>query len=293
LLDDEFMESYQHRIMITCCDGVKRRFYPRIFTYSADYPEKVLIACIRNLGTCLCPRCLIPKDRVHNLGTNRDSQACHVLARMDSAELCDKILNAHKLIYDKNYAVDTAQVEALLKPESLVPTLSAFLEWLHHMGFDLFVMLMVDILHEFELGVWKVILVHLLHIVDCPKKSMTHELDCCFRKVPSFGHDTIRRFSRNTSEMKRMAARDFEDVLQCVIPVFEDLVPEPHNTNILELLYLLAEWHGFAKLRMHTEDTLKILDSLTINLGAALQAFEAKTCPEFSTRELKREMESR
>ncbi|KAF8833433.1 hypothetical protein BDN67DRAFT_917016, partial [Paxillus ammoniavirescens] len=76
------------------------------------------------------------------------------------------------------------------------------------------------------------------------------------------------------------------------IPVFKDLVLEPHNTEILELLYLLAEWHGFAKLRMHTEDTLKILDSLTINLGAALWAFEAKTCLEFSTRELKREMES-
>ena len=40
LLDDEFIEAYQHGIVILCCDGVKRRFYPRIFTYSADYPEK-------------------------------------------------------------------------------------------------------------------------------------------------------------------------------------------------------------------------------------------------------------
>ena len=40
LLDDEFLEAYQHGIIITCCDGIKRRFYPRIFTYSADYPEK-------------------------------------------------------------------------------------------------------------------------------------------------------------------------------------------------------------------------------------------------------------
>jgi hypothetical protein len=40
LLDDEFLEAYEHGIVILCCDGVKRRFYPRIFTYSADYPEK-------------------------------------------------------------------------------------------------------------------------------------------------------------------------------------------------------------------------------------------------------------
>ena len=35
-----------------------------------------------------------------------------------------------------------------------------------------------------------------------------------YRQVPSFGRDTIRRFSRNVSELKRMAARDFEDLLQ-------------------------------------------------------------------------------
>jgi hypothetical protein len=40
LLDDEFLEAYKHGIVIECCDGIKRRFYPRILTYSADYPEK-------------------------------------------------------------------------------------------------------------------------------------------------------------------------------------------------------------------------------------------------------------
>ena len=40
LLDDEFLEAYKHGIVIQCADGVFRRVYPRIFTYSADYPEK-------------------------------------------------------------------------------------------------------------------------------------------------------------------------------------------------------------------------------------------------------------
>ena len=40
ILDDEFLEAWKHGIVIRCCDGVERRFYPRIFTYSADYPEK-------------------------------------------------------------------------------------------------------------------------------------------------------------------------------------------------------------------------------------------------------------
>lgn len=40
LLDDEFLTAYKHGIVIKCCDGITRRFYPRILTYSADYPEK-------------------------------------------------------------------------------------------------------------------------------------------------------------------------------------------------------------------------------------------------------------
>lgn len=40
LLDDEFIEAWKHGIVLVCNDGIKRRFYPRIFTYSADYPEK-------------------------------------------------------------------------------------------------------------------------------------------------------------------------------------------------------------------------------------------------------------
>ena len=40
LMDDDFMEAYRHGIVLTCADGVKRRLFPRVFTYSADYPEK-------------------------------------------------------------------------------------------------------------------------------------------------------------------------------------------------------------------------------------------------------------
>ena len=40
LLDDEFIHVYKYGMVIQCADGIERRIYPRIFTYSADYPEK-------------------------------------------------------------------------------------------------------------------------------------------------------------------------------------------------------------------------------------------------------------
>ena len=39
-------------------------------------------------------------------------------------------------------------------------------------------MLVVDLLHEFELGVWKAILIHLLRILDSLKGTLLAELDC-------------------------------------------------------------------------------------------------------------------
>ena len=46
LLDDKFLQAYEHGIVIACQDQVERRIYPRIFTYSADYPEKYVAALL-------------------------------------------------------------------------------------------------------------------------------------------------------------------------------------------------------------------------------------------------------
>ena len=40
VFDEEFVHAYQHGIVISCPDGITRRVFPRLFTYSADYPEK-------------------------------------------------------------------------------------------------------------------------------------------------------------------------------------------------------------------------------------------------------------
>ena len=37
-----------------------------------------------------------------------------------------------------------------------------------------------------------------------------------FRDVPTFGRGTIRRFADNVSDMKKLAGRDFEDILQVI-----------------------------------------------------------------------------
>lgn len=77
------------------------------------------------------------------------------------------------------------------------------------------------------------------------------------------------------------------------MPCFEGLLEEPHNTSIMSLLYVLAFWHSFAKLRMHTDTSLAILDDATTCLGISLRYFSTTTCPAFDTQETAPEQAAR
>lgn len=48
------------------------------------------------------------------------------------------------------------------------------------------------------------------HLTLMPQTIMYNR----FRRVPTFGRSTIRTFGANVSGMKKLAARDFEDILQ-------------------------------------------------------------------------------
>ncbi|KAJ3710014.1 hypothetical protein C8R42DRAFT_543853, partial [Lentinula raphanica] len=115
-----------------------------------------------------------------------------------------------------------------------------------------------------------------------------------FRQVPTFGFDTIRLFSNNASEMKRLAARDFEDLLQCSIPVFEGLIDDTaENRRLMKLLYRAAEWHALAKLRMHTQQTLEYMEMRTREFGKIMRDFGTFCEKNYNTFETNREREAR
>jgi len=73
-------------------------------------------------------------------------------------------------------------------------------------------------------------------------------------------------------------------VSQCAIPVFDGLFFEHHNnTLVMDLLFELATWHAFAKLRLHAESTVRALETSTTRLGTALRKFQSTICTEFVT----------
>ena len=73
--------------------------------------------------------------------------------------------------------------------------------------------------------------------------------------------------------------------IQCTIPIFGGLLPEPHD-NVFSKFCFLVYWHGLAKLQMHMDSTLNILSQVTTALGSMFQTFQEQTCSVFPTWEL-------
>ncbi|KAI0691875.1 hypothetical protein C8T65DRAFT_587066, partial [Cerioporus squamosus] len=119
LNDEEFKEAYRHGILVKCADGILRRLFPRFFTYAADYPEKVLLAAMRHLAECPCPRCLIKMKQVSAAGMKIDYQR-RVHKRKDNRPLQLTIQRVRQWIFQgKNMA--SKAVLKTLKDRSLFP----------------------------------------------------------------------------------------------------------------------------------------------------------------------------
>jgi hypothetical protein len=107
-------------------------------------------------------------------------------------------------------------------------------------NFDISHMLVVDLMHKVELGVWKTLFIHLICILysaapggvevgHLDERYATGSITCYDLKahqyrfciIPQF-NQTIQRFSNNVSEMKKLAAQYYEDLLQ--VSIFSDML---------------------------------------------------------------------
>ncbi|EJC99825.1 uncharacterized protein FOMMEDRAFT_93558, partial [Fomitiporia mediterranea MF3/22] len=179
LLDNEFINAWKAGILVLCGDGILCRLFPRILTYSADYPERVLLATMKFLGNYLCPHCLIPIDKIcSSLGKAVDMRYRTKFQRVDDFDRQYRIEKARELIYRGRKRLTHPKVRHHLDSRSLAPVENAFSKRLGCLGFDFHKILVVDTLHEWEVGVWKVIFTHLVRILNTFKdRDCVNELN--------------------------------------------------------------------------------------------------------------------
>ena len=213
--------------------------------------NRTLLACIKTLRSFPCLWCVISKDAIATLGTKSDmwkresDKALHI----NNHPCRHNIELAQKWIYVDGKPLTSKCIEDLLGMKSLVPTwvwahslrLSKLIlnEWylsqnafstrLGPYGLDFYMIFVPDLLHEFELGVWKAVFIHLMQILYAAGGDAIQTLNeryvnlrhiissnlfsTRYCQVPTFGWDTIWKFSNNVSSMKNLAGQDFEDLL--------------------------------------------------------------------------------
>ncbi|KIK21699.1 hypothetical protein PISMIDRAFT_34736, partial [Pisolithus microcarpus 441] len=93
---------------------------------------------------------------------------------------------------------------------------NSFAEILGPLRWNIFVMFTVDLLHEFELGVFKSVFRHLLHFISKTVGLALSHYYCpiSFCDICSFGKGSIQQFPPDVSEMCQHAAWHFKNVLQ-------------------------------------------------------------------------------
>ncbi|KAG1744112.1 uncharacterized protein EDB91DRAFT_1246991 [Suillus paluster] len=94
-------------------------------------------------------------------------------------------------IYKLGAPIKGVAAEHLLKDFSLVPTLNTFIKWLGSLGLDFFPILVVDLLHKFELGVFKSVFKHLLRLLYAIDHESVMLLNERFFSIASFRKGAI------------------------------------------------------------------------------------------------------
>ena len=117
----DFILKFSHTLRITLKSEsiISISYFPKS---KLSQISRVLLATIRNLGSFPCPRCLISKDKLPEVGTKNDDRRRETNQRVANDHLFSDIRLARTWIYNEGYRVKAAAVERLLSPTSHVPT---------------------------------------------------------------------------------------------------------------------------------------------------------------------------
>lgn len=99
---------------------LKSKLYSRP-AFITDTSGRILLACIKYLARCPCPRCYVLKDKVSDMGRKLDIKNRVKNTRVDSKEVQDDIALARKWLFEMGLPINNHNMKNLLGPWSLTP----------------------------------------------------------------------------------------------------------------------------------------------------------------------------
>jgi hypothetical protein len=150
--------------------------------------DRAALATIREHVLCPCPRYLVQLKDVNKMGQKNDLKK---QINQPWTWMVNLVQTVHNCIYKLDYSIASKKIDNMLKPFSMMPTIvsktscslltisktspqNAFVEKLLPLGFNPYPMFVVDLMHEFELEVWKATFIHILRVLNAAAPAGKH-----------------------------------------------------------------------------------------------------------------------
>lgn len=189
------------------------------------------MACIKCLGKHPCPGCDVLMKDIWKMGRPPVGEDVVPNIRQDNSMVQARIEGMRKLVFQGKASIGSKRVEKELDFASLIPARvrkyyykvklliiycqfqSPFSIKLAKFGFDFYSIFVPDVMHEYDLGLWKAVFQHLVLILYDVGNNAIQDMNRRYLEAPPFGQN-LRAITKNPSSMKQLAAHHYEDLLQ-------------------------------------------------------------------------------
>ncbi len=213
-------------------DGNIHRTHPIFATFVGDYPEQLLVTCLKNGD---CPTCPVPREE---LGTGRVEEPRDLALILEALDAVD----SHPTVFVK------ACLAAGIKP-----VYHPFWEELPYT--NIYRSITPDILHQLYQGLIK----HLISWLTTAFGPV--EIDArCWRMPPNHN---LRAFSKGITTLSRVSGQEHRDMCRILMGLIIGLrLPGGQSTSrLLRAVRAMLDFLYLAQYEVHSSQTLDQLDN--------------------------------
>ncbi|KAM6490958.1 hypothetical protein JOM56_013578 [Amanita muscaria] len=220
-------------VNMTDGDGITCRVHPILAVYVGDYPEQVMVTCVK---TGECPKCNIPRNDIGNIqvqATARDLNAVHqALSKVNG---------------------DTRDYINACKGTGIKPVYHPFWEPLPYI--DIFQAITPDILHQLHQGVFKHLVAWLLQAYG------SAEIDARVRRLIPNHH--VHIFPNGISRLFRVTGKEHNFISRVILGVVSDIrLPGGFNSSwLIRAVRALLDFMFLAQLQVISSHDLESMES--------------------------------
>ena len=214
-------------------DGVARCVHPIYAAYVSDYPEQVLVTCIKS-GEC--PVCTQPRSCLGDLGDPYPLR--------DIEKVLDVLGTVH--------TATNAEYTSACNDAGIKPIYQPF--WEHLPFSNVFLTITPDILHQLLQGVVK-------HLVAWVKEAYSEdEIDARCRRFPA--NHNVRLFFKGITKLSRLTGREHTDICRILLGLVVGMhLPDGLSSNrLVRAVRAILDFVYLAQYPVHSTATLDALD---------------------------------